>query len=271
MATFRILALDGGGIKGLFTAELLGRIAEARPRLLERVNLIAGTSSGGILALGLAAGRSPAELAELFRRHAAAIFDDSIWDDVQDLGRAVGADYSLRGLQRVLREEFGEATLGQLGTRVLVPAFDLDAAPADGRPRMWKPKFFHNFPGADSDRREPVVDVALRTSAAPTYFPAYQGYIDGGVVANNPSVAALALALDRRAGGCGLREIVLLSLGAGAEPKYIRGRSLNWGWSQWARPLVSLMIGGTTGVADFQCLQLLRERYFRLDPCFDRV
>ena len=86
----------------------------------------------------------------------------------------------------------------------------------------------------------------------------------------NPSLAALAQALDPRAAGRSLAEIRLLSLGAGLEPKYITGRHVDWGWGQWARPLVSLMVSGVMGVADFQCEQILGPRYHRLDALFDR-
>jgi patatin-like phospholipase/acyl hydrolase len=265
---YRILSLDGGGIKGLFSATLLDRLLQAYPSLIENVDLIAGTSSGGIVALALADGQTPAQIAALYRDSADKIFDDSFWDDLIDLGKAIGADYSNKGLKRALSKQFGDRTLGQLGKRVLIPTFDLDAPEARGRPRAWKPKFFHNYPGRDSDRDERLVDVAMRTSAAPTYFPAYQGYVDGGVVANNPSMAAVAQALDNRAAGSPLEELVLLSVGAGTEPKYIRSRKVDWGWGQWARPLASMMISGMMGVADFQCRQLLRDRYFRLDHVF---
>ena len=75
---------------------------------------------------------------------------------------------------------------------VLIPSFQLDNQAPHAGQRQWKPKFFHNYPGPDSDGAELVVDVAMRTSAAPIYFPTYQSYIDGGVVANDPSMAALA-------------------------------------------------------------------------------
>ena len=179
-----------------------------------------------------------------------------------DLGNATGADYDHDGLKQALKVEFGSTRLKSLEKRVLVPAFDLDARKTKSRPRTWKPKFFHNFPGGDSDGEHLVRDVAIRTSSAPTYFPAYQGYVDGGVVANNPSMAALAQALHE---GVALADIALLSIGTGAEPKYVPG-SPDWGWGQWARPLVSLMISGVMGVADYQCRQLLRERYQRLNP-----
>lgn len=271
MATYRILSLDGGGIKGLFSIRALDRIVRRHPALLDHVDLLAGTSTGGIIALGLAAGKSPAEITELYRERGGEIFDDSLWDDLIDLGSAVGADYSLTGLRRELKRVFtGDLTLGDLDKRVLITSFDLDCPAAGGRPRMWKPKFFHNFPGDDSDAGEPVVDVALRTSAAPTYFPSHQGYIDGGIVANNPSVAAVAQALDARAAGRQLSDLLLLSISTGTEPKYIRGQRVNWGWGQWARPLVDIMIYGMAGVADFQCRQILGDRYFRVDTHFDR-
>ena len=136
--------------------------------------------------------------------------------------------------------------------------------------RMWNPKFFHNFPGNDSDGQETVVEVALRTSAAPTFFPSHDGFVDGGVVANNPSLAALAQALDTRAAEPppALEEIYLLSLGTGTNLSYIKGRTLDWGLAQWAKPLISLLMDASTGIADFQCRQILRGTYRRIAPVF---
>lgn len=264
-----ILTCDGGGICGLFTARLLDRLSAAFPALLTNTQLYAGTSTGGIIALGLAAGLLPADLVTLYNTKGKDIFHDSILDDIFDLGKAVGADYSNKRLKDILKKLFGTRTLGDLPTNVLISSFDLNAGTTSD-PEPWKPKFFHNFPGADSDATESVVDVALRTSAAPTYFPAYQGYIDGGVVANNPSMAALAAALDPRSGKQKLDDVVLLSLGTGSDSKYLKGDSLDWGWGQWARPLVSIMISGTMGVADFQCKQILGESYMRMDKFFDQ-
>ncbi|MEM7517924.1 MAG: hypothetical protein AAF368_13495, partial [Planctomycetota bacterium] len=125
--------------------------------------------------------------------------------------------------------------------------------------------------GRGTDGDELVVDVALRTSSAPTYFPSYQGYVDGGVVVNNPSMAALAQALDGRRGKCSdTEEILLMSIGTGAEPKYIKGKRHDWGWGQWARPLVSIMISGSMGIADYQCEQILGDRYIRVNPYLKR-
>ncbi len=111
-----------------------------------------------------------------------------------------------------------------------------------------------------------VVDAALRTSAAPTFFPIYQGFIDGGVIANNPSMCALAQALSAVAGSQSLRDIRLLSVGTGANPKYLEQKDEDWGLMQWAPNLVSLMLEGSVGLADYQCRQALQKRYHRLNP-----
>jgi len=131
--------------------------------------------------------------------------------------------------------------------------------------RSWKPKFFHNFPEASTDSEQLVVDVALRTTAAPTYFPVYQGFIDGGVAANNPSMCALAQALDPTTANRTLDDISLLSVGTGLTPHFIEGETHDWGYVQWATRLVGIVMGGISGVADFECRQVLAGRYRRLD------
>ncbi len=265
MATFRILSLDGGGIRGIYSMVLLDRIVQQVPQLEGSIHMYAGTSTGGIIALGLADGYTPAEGIELYRRFGAEVFRDDRFDDLLDLGKLIGADYSTRPLKRVLKETYRSETLDDLrdkGSFVLIPTFDLDTV-KDGV-RSWKPKFFHNFPGEDSDGAELVVDVALRTSAAPSYFPTYQGYIDGGVVVNNPSMAALAQAMNENHAQ---DEIRILSLGTGRVPQYIRGKNLDWGYAQWAKPLIPIMFEGSMGVASYQCRTILGKRgYYRLDP-----
>ncbi len=285
---FCILSFDGGGICGLFTARVLDRLLAEFPALIDNTDLFAGTSTGGIIALCIAAGKTPGDLVSLYRDEGPDIFDDSFWDDMFDLGNAIGADYKNTYLKKALTKHLGATTkLRDLKRRVLVPAFDLDDGDAQSieestprnskakkevSSRSWKPKFFHNFPGNDTDGNVLALDAALRTSAAPTFFPAYQGYIDGGVVANNPSLAAVATALDPRAGKvASTSEIVVLSFSAGNNPQYLGKPNANWGWGQWARPLIQIMISGVMGVADFQCRQILDERYRRMDRLFDRA
>jgi patatin-like phospholipase/acyl hydrolase len=269
VSTYRVLALDGGGIRGVVTTILLQRIA-ATPGLesfLDSIDLVAGTSTGGLIALGIAKRLPLEEIRDLYVREGPRIFDDSWLDDLTDLGNLAGAEYDSSRLRKALQARFGETTLGELRKRVLITAFDLDNE-APGR-RTWKPKLFHNFPGPNTDRPELAYKVGLYTSAAPTYFPSVDGFVDGGVYANNPSMCALAQTQDARyAPNPALGDVVLLSLGTGTSLQYVRGKSHDWGLAQWVKPLIRLMLDGTAGIADYQCSQILGDRYHRLAPTF---
>ena len=191
MAITRVLTVDGGGVRGIIPAIVLERLC-AEPGLdgwLDRVDLVAGTSTGGLIALSLAAGIAPGDLRALYEKHAGEVFADNLFDDVKDLGKLIGADYNVGNLERVVHETLGDKTLAQLDKRVLVTAFDLDNEDPDER--TWKPKLFHNYPGPDSDGDALAYRVGTATAAAPTYFESFDGYIDGGVFATNPSMCAL--------------------------------------------------------------------------------
>ena len=293
--TYRILSLDGGGIRGVFTAALLERLeGETRFNFNKQVDLFAGTSTGGILALGLASGMTPRKCKELYQSLGQEIFTPSPLGKLDDFFFAKYSNVKLRRrLEAVFRDQ-GVETLGDLPKKVLIPSFDLRAKPSgqggnglNNRHRIetWKPKFFHNLDGPGSDASQSVVDVALATSAAPSFFPSSRTYVDGGVMANNPSMCALAQALKA---GAALDEIALLSLGTGLNPKFLKGENLNWGSLRWVHfktliPAISLkartsavnradafitelLVEGTMDVAQYQCRQILKERFHRLNP-----
>ena len=164
--TCLILSLDGGGIRGVLTAQLLARLEQQAP-FLEQVDLFAGTSTGGILALGLANGMAPGELVDFYRQDGAKIFGDR---DLLDklAGKAdelVRADYGTEPLRKVLEHHFRDKKLGELDKKVLIPTFDLDAPEKQGVPRQWRPKFLHNYEGSSNDGAVSMVDAALRSSA----------------------------------------------------------------------------------------------------------
>ena len=182
MDIYRILSLDGGGIRGYLTILLLEKLEEKHPGFIDQFDLFAGTSTGSIIALALAYGKSPCEIRSLYESEGKNIFHDSLFDNVRDLGFALGAKFGNKNLKSILTDYFGDAKLEDLKSQVLVSSFDLDHPPTESKPRMWKAKFFHNFPGKGSDGCLSCVDVALRSSAAPFYFPSYQGYVDGFVV-----------------------------------------------------------------------------------------
>jgi patatin-like phospholipase/acyl hydrolase len=276
MAKYRVLAIDGGGIRGIVTTVMMQRLA-ATPGIegfLEKVDLIAGTSTGGLLALGIARGKCLDEIHDFYVVDGPEIFDDSWIDDLLDLGKLRGADYKTAPMRRVLKRVLGEnTTLGQLDKNVLITAFDLDNEHPDESKRTWKPKLFHNFKstsGNKDDRRELAYKVGLYTAAAPTYFPSVDGYVDGGVFANNPSMCALAQTQDERYVSYpkNMNDVVLLSLGTGTSLYHIKRKNLDWGYAQWIKPLISLILDGISGIADYQCTQMLRDRYHRLAPVF---
>jgi patatin-like phospholipase/acyl hydrolase len=271
MPKYRVVSIDGGGIRGLLTTILLQRIVAAPglENFLDSIDLISGTSTGGLLALGIAHELDLAQMRDVYVKDGPKIFDDSWLDDLVDLGKLVGADYDIKPLRRVLQQLLGDTTLGQLKRRVLITAFDLDNEDPTPEKRTWKPKLFHNFPGPNSDRAALAADVGLYTSAAPTYFPSVDGYIDGGVYAGNPAMCALAQTQDSRYSPTPpLDDVLLLSLGTGTSLQYIKGKSHDWGDVQWVKPLINLMLDGTAGIADYQCRQILGSRYHRLAPVF---
>jgi patatin-like phospholipase/acyl hydrolase len=271
MSKYRVLSIDGGGIRGLVPTVLLQRLLvhPGFENLLESVDLIAGTSTGGLLALGIANRIDLAEIRNVYVDKGPKIFDDSWLDDLIDIGKLRGADYDIKPLRRELKNLLGNTTLGQLKKRVLITAFDLDNKDPNPNRRCWKPKLFHNFGGPNTDRNQLAYKVGLYTSAAPTYFPSVDGFIDGGVYASNPSMCALAQTQDQRYEPTpSLEDVVLLSLGTGITLQYIKGHSRDWGYIQWLKPLVSLMLEGTAGIADYQCRQILHSRYHRLAPVF---
>ncbi len=274
MAKYRVLSLDGGGIRGIVTTIVLQRL-KAEPGLgdwLDRVDLFAGTSTGGLLALGLAHGVPLEQIREIYEVNGKRVFDDSWLDDLTDLGKTIGADYDTTNLECELLRIFGDTTLGDLAQRqryVLVTTFDLDNEAADPARRTWKPKLFHNLPGTSNDLGALARKVGVYTSAAPTYFPSVDGYIDGGVYASNPAMCALAQTQDPRDDvRPPLSDVVLLSLGTGTSLVYVEGQNLDWGYAQWVKPLISLMLDGVAGIADYQCAQMLAPRYHRLAPIF---
>ncbi len=279
MAKYRILSIDGGGIRGLLSAVILERLESRLGRgWYRRADLIAGTSSGGMIALGLANGLEPSQLRSLFYDRGPIMFEDSLLDDLRNVWRLTGAEYSTENRRAVLENVFGSTTLGNLRNNVLISTFDLH----DGDKGCWKAKFFHNFdtrPGeTDTDKRMRASDVALYTSAAPTFFPSVDGYIDGGVVAQNPALAAVAQARDpryypRRDSNepVDLDDVVLLSIGAGRSLARIEGDEHDWGYVQWAKHWVDIFLDeGLTAVVDYQCSQILGgcDRYCRINPTF---
>jgi len=292
MTTYRVLALDGGGIRGLVTAILLKRLHQASPGLFDSVDLIAGTSSGGMIALALAHGLGPQgerddgktnrvldEIIATFR-NGAATFGLAL---PFPIGFLLFSKYQSSARAATFKAWFGAGTrLRELKRNVLIAAFDLDNGHADRHRRMWKPKLFHNYPGENSDENELAWEVAMKTSSAPVLFPSFNGYIDGGVYSNNPAMCALAQVFDpryvalttrrpadHRPRNPRLEEIRLLSIGAGLNPNFLPKPTYRGGALLWANSYVAITMDGTVGIADYQCERLLGMNYRRIEPVLD--
>ena len=256
---YKILSIDGGGIRGIIPARVLERLETHVSGIVQEFDLYAGSSTGAVLAAGFAYGFDPRFMRQMYQGFGKQVFADSIWEDLRDLKYILGADYSIDNLKALLERVIGETTLGDLEKQVLIATFDLKDESRD--PPRWKPKFFHNYPDSRGDSQERLADVVIRSAAAPIYFPIYQGYIDGGISANNPSMCALAQAFNE-----GFLDIRLLSLGTGNNPRWLDEQNGDWGVYQWGLNLVNLIMDGGSEVADYQCRQILKDQYFRLQP-----
>jgi patatin-like phospholipase/acyl hydrolase len=225
---FQILALDGGGAKALFTAHVLAHIEEdLGVTITDHFDLVAGTSAGGIVALGLGAGLRPQQIAEQFGDLVDRVFPAHLQKKAR-LSRLRQPAYDGEVLRDVLTGVLGEKTLGESCMRLVIPSWDLQR----GEVHIFKTRHSRRL---TRDWRIKMVDVAMATTAAPTYFRAVRvgesPLIDGGVWANNPSVLAIGEA--RSMLGVSLEKMRVLNIGTMApftnHPDRLANAGL-WGW-----------------------------------------
>jgi uncharacterized protein len=197
-SSFRILALDGGGIKGAFTASVLAEWEKSTGlNVAEHFDIIAGTSTGGILACGLAAGLSAATIRDFYKIRGATIFGNAggKWQQFRRLFR--GPIFDAVVLRKQIAEAFsskGALTRAENAKcRLVLPTVLV----ANGEPRILRTP---HHPTLIQNRTSSLVDLALATAAAPVFFRAAKigsvGYLDGGLWANNPVLAAVTEAVS---------------------------------------------------------------------------
>lgn len=264
---YLIFTFDGGGIRGILTATILERLFAFRPEIFSLVDLYAGTSTGSIIASSLAAGLTPLQIKSAYESLAPHVFRANWMKRLPFIGNIFHSKYHNSSLRAELIKVFGDRALGELPHKILIAAFDIDGPVTSSNPlRSWRPKFFNNFQASDANIK--IVDAILCSTAAPTYFPSWSRFIDGGVAANNPSMAALAQAIDPQTGGQLLENLLLLSFSTGQSPAFITRRSMPWGWIQWVPRLIDLMLDGNISIADYQVKRLLGTRYWRINPIY---
>lgn len=268
---FRILALDGGGIKGTFTAAALAAWEkDTGLRVSDHFDLIAGTSTGGILAIGLGLGLTGEDVLTFYRQQGPNIFPMSRF--VPRVGyllrQMFRPKFSLTVLREALEGAFrapdGKQRLfGESRNRLLIPAYDT----IRGRLFLFKTGHHERF---RYDLDIPAADVALATAAAPTYFQAARiaqhesaGYVDGGVWANCPALAAVVEAVHFL--GVPLEHIEMLSVGTTYAPDSVRDLAGS-GFAGWGARIVRLLMNAQTEAAWKQAMLLVgRERFLRVD------
>ncbi|HEU4974308.1 MAG TPA: patatin-like phospholipase family protein [Baekduia sp.] len=270
----RVLAIDGGGIRGLIPAVVLTELERRTGRpISDLFDLIAGTSTGGILACALARpdASDPArprftaqELVALYVEEGPKIFDRSLLKRIRSVDGLVDERYEDDGLRAALDRYLGGAALSDARTDVLVTAYELE--------QRFAFLFRSSRARTDATYDFAMADVAHATSAAPTYFePAVvrdragsQGYalIDGGVFATNPAMVALA---ELTQAGLAPEVDLLLSLGTGEHTRPIHvADARGWGRLEWASRIVDVVFDGVAETVDFEASQALGDRYIRL-------
>ncbi len=223
---FRVLALDGGGIRGLFTASFLATLEDlGGGGVGDHFDLIVGTSMGGIIALALAYGTPARQVLDLFLEKGRRVFARP-----RRLGMLLRPKYDNRFLAATLREFFGSKVLNDVTTPVCVTSYELE----NSYPRVWKDQHASDLgPAGD----EPAWKVALASSSAPVFFPGTQvckgdSHVDGGLFANNPALIGVTEAV--RYFGQPLGTIRTLSVGAGERAEripYEKARRMGiWVW-----------------------------------------
>ena len=269
----RILSIDGGGIRGIIPGQILvileeklkAKTGNAEARIADYFDLIAGTSTGGILTCAYLTPdkESPSrpkfdapQVVDLYLKNGGDIFSVSLGHKIRTMGGITDEKYPEAGLEKALEKYFGDTKLSELLKPCLVTSYDI------------KHRQGHFFTQHDAVKRKGwdylVKDVARATSAAPTYFECSNvksatdvsyPLIDGGVFVNNPTLCAFAEVYNEYK--TAPNQMAILSLGTGYSRKqYDYDKAKDWGMVQWVKPLIDIMMSGVADVVDYQLRQM---------------
>lgn len=272
MSRFKILTIDGGGIKGLYSAELLAKFEEVFGCVVsDCFDMLCGTSTGGIIALAASLKIPMSDVVSFYQKNGPLIFNEKA---KHVLGGhrylrfkqiALGGKYSAKPLRSALESVFGNRKIAESNNFLCIPAYNTLTA----NPRVFK-KDFDNY---TEDDRKSYVDVALATSAAPTYLPVMEieddQFVDGGLWANNPILVAFTeylykFAQDKRFDG-----LEILSISSCQKNKGEKHRKLNRAFRNWADTLFDAYSIGQSKSTMFLLSQLQRNLTFPFD--FHRI
>jgi patatin-like phospholipase/acyl hydrolase len=278
--TVKVLSIDGGGIRGIIPALILAQIEQITQKPISSLfDLVAGTSTGGILGLSLVKpgndgkpAYSAQNMIDLYEKEGPKIFSRNMLHQITSLGNIADEKYPSSGIEDVLERYFGDTRLKDALTDVVVTSYEIE------RRISWffkSTKAKLNPEVADFSMKE----VARSTSAAPTYFEAnkvsvkteaeYYSFIDGGVYANNPAMCAYVEAKNKFPDA---DKILIVSLGTGMRTQRIPyDKAKDWGLAQWVQPLLGVVFDGVDNTVDYQLNTLLSGSgdYFRFQTRLD--
>lgn len=286
---FNILAIDGGGLRGLVAIQFLKKVEEITGRRIHEIfDLIAGTSTGGLIACGLSVSQhgqpiySLEDIENLYLEHGNDIFPRNIYTRVigQPL-RLILPQFGKKGIEKTLSRYFKNYRLNDCLVPIIVPSFDV---------HLNRPIFFNSsdvFPSSptfSAKKNIELVSICRATSAAPTYLPTYPfqyafdgdtedrvNCVDGGIYINNPSMIALSEVLKnlnenityKKSSQIEASDIRLLSVGNG-NSSISKSRS-RLGLLNWLPGLIQFMMAGNSASVHTQVESILSKQYFRAD------
>lgn len=258
--SFNILTFDGGGLKGVLSVSILERIQKDFPDIIRNTNMIGGTSIGSFTALAIAYGLDITKIKDFYsKENVKYIFDKSYSEMLRP-------KYDNKHLREVLLSIFPERLkLKDLGKLVVIPTFYMGDESSN-----WKPIFYNNIPNSETEDAR-VVDVAMRSSAAPIFLPTYQNFMDGGIVQTDPSLACIIYSMEKELGKH-RKYVKLLSLGTGYTHNCIKEDTTTWGAVDWIIkkdpdiPIISITLESNSKTSQIFSEKLLQGNYHRINP-----
>lgn len=261
----RILALSGGGIRGIIPARVLSYIeARTGKRIHELFDMVCGTSTGGILSCALTKPNplTATDCLNLYLQHGREIFSASWWHRVKALGNNIGPKFDGKGLAKVLGTCFGNSALEDAIVPTFVTAYAIEKR---------APIFFKSWVSASQKRS--LTDVCLATSAGPTYFPPAQvlgdWYCDGGTIDNNPALSGVIEGCMKY--GVHTKDCLVLSIGTGTnQSPILNEKAKGWGNLGWVQPVLGITMDGVSDKTHYQLCDLLpADNYLQLQTTLE--
>lgn len=266
---FKILSLDGGGIKGVYAASILQQCEQhfCNGRLASHFDMVAGTSTGGLIALGLGLNFNTDKIMDFYRKDGRKIFpklpSSKFAKFIKIAKNSNEAKLNYLELKKAVKNIFGDNTLGQSRVRLVIPAFMMPKTEIV----VFKTDHHSDF---KNDYKTFMWEVARATTAAPTYLKGLEHqesgriFLDGGVWANNPIMVAVVDALS-----CyeiSLDQLRILSIGTGNAPFELPAKRVLGGWWNW-REIIKAAMYLTTDNATAQAKLILGpEHCLRIEP-----